>query len=356
MAQEKILNVGVLGCGPIAQAGHFESCAKARNARLYAICDSADDLLGRMAAVWQPEKTFSGYDAMLDDPGVDAVIIATADAFHVELSKQALLAGKHVLCEKPLATTVEEAEELAAVARAGDRLFQVGHMKRHDGGIQAAHSFVKNEMGGLAAYKGWYCDHSHRYTLTDAVQPRMFASAKKRKPAVDPKADLEQYYLLAHGSHLVDTAIFIAGPIEAVRARFLKRGGMHAWFADVLFADGALGHLDLSIGVRMDWHEGFSVYGENGSVLAKTYNPWLFKSTDADIFREAGAAWTRPLAPDGHFYRRQLEAFADAVLDGAPQSGTTAAEGVMVVKTLAAIRASTRTGSWIAVADAGGSV
>jgi predicted dehydrogenase len=65
---ERRLKVGILGCGPIAQAAHFESAAKARNADLYAICDVADDLRERMAATHAPEKSFSDYDAMLADP------------------------------------------------------------------------------------------------------------------------------------------------------------------------------------------------------------------------------------------------------------------------------------------------
>lgn len=92
------LKVGVLGCGPIAQAAHFESCAKARNADLYAICDVAPDLLERMAWTHKPERTFSTYEAMLADPDVEAVIVATSDAFHVEALIAALAAGKHVLC------------------------------------------------------------------------------------------------------------------------------------------------------------------------------------------------------------------------------------------------------------------
>ena len=48
--EDRLLRVGVLGCGPIAQAAHFESCTKARNAMLWAICDVADDLHGRMSA------------------------------------------------------------------------------------------------------------------------------------------------------------------------------------------------------------------------------------------------------------------------------------------------------------------
>lgn len=353
---EEKLRVGVLGCGPIAQAGHFESCAKAKNAELYALCDSADDLRERMAAVWEPRKAYASYQDMLDDPKVEAVIIAAADAFHVDLSLQALRAGKHVLCEKPLAVTVRDARELADAARAGDRVFQVAHMKRFDGGIQAAKDFVDREIGERVAYKGWYCDHSHRYTLTDAVQPKILQSAQKRRPAVDPKTDLEQYYLLAHGSHLVDTALFLMGKLESVEAKFLHRGGVHCWFVDVVFEDGALGHLDLSIGVRMDWHEGFNLYGRNGSVLAKTYNPWLFKSSDVDIFREADVAWTRPLAPDGHFYRRQLEAFADTIRNNAPMTAATADDGAHIVAALAAIRESTRTGKRVGVADAAGSV
>ncbi|MEZ4629538.1 MAG: Gfo/Idh/MocA family oxidoreductase [Deinococcales bacterium] len=85
------VRVGVLGCGPIAQYAHFESCIKARNADLYAICDVAQDLLHRMAASYQPQKSYQDYDEMLADPDIDAVIIATSDAFHVPASMKRLL-------------------------------------------------------------------------------------------------------------------------------------------------------------------------------------------------------------------------------------------------------------------------
>src|SRR3954467_9958359 len=103
---ERRLRIGVLGAGPIAQAAHFESCTKARNADLYAICDVADDLRERMAWTHGPEKSYADFDSMLADPQLDAVIVATADAFHVEATTRALEAGKHVLCEKPLGVTV----------------------------------------------------------------------------------------------------------------------------------------------------------------------------------------------------------------------------------------------------------
>ena len=99
----------MLGAGPIAQFAHFDAVRKARNAELYAICDVAPDLLARMNAVHEPRTTFSDYDAMLADDAVDAVIIATSDAFHVPAALRALAAGKHVLVEKPVGTSVEEA-------------------------------------------------------------------------------------------------------------------------------------------------------------------------------------------------------------------------------------------------------
>ena len=342
--QDRLLRVGVLGCGPIAQAAHFESCTKAANAELYAICDVAEDLRTRMAATHAPQKTFADYDEMLADPDLEAVIIATSDAFHVPAAIRALEAGKHVLCEKPLGVDVESVEELKkVVARTGKRL-QVGHMKRFDAGLQAAKDFIDTGMGEMVALKAWYCDSTHRYAATDAVQPLIVTSRSAKKPAGDPKADLQRYYMLAHGSHLVDVARYFAGPIRAVEARFSQRGGIRCWFVDVEFENGVLGHLDLTVAVRMDWHEGFQIYGENGSVLGKTYNPWYYRSSEVDIFHEAEGGSRRVLGADGHFYRRQLEGFSDVILKGAKMTGADIDDGIASVRAMVAIARSAETG------------
>ena len=352
--EERRLKVGVLGCGPIAQAAHFESCTKARNADLYAICDVAPDLLERMAWTHQPEKTFSDYTAMLADPELDAVIVATSDAFHVPASIAALEAGKHVLSEKPVGIGVEEVETLRSAVAASGKVLQVGHMKRFDAGLEAAKAFIDTEMGEMLALKAWYCDSTHRYPMTDAVQPLIVTSKQARRPAADPKADLQRYYMLAHGSHLVDTARYFGGEIVEVEARFSERFGARCWFVDLAFANGTLGHLDLTVSVRMDWHEGFQIYGEHGSVLGKTYNPWYYKSSDVDIFREKDGATTRVLGADGHFYRRQLEGFADVILKGAPMRGADIEDGVASVRAMIAIAQSVREGRAVRLADVKG--
>ncbi|WP_448950350.1 Gfo/Idh/MocA family protein [Labrys neptuniae] len=352
--EERRLRVGVLGCGPIAQAAHFESCTKARNADLHAICDVAPDLLERMAWTHKPAKTYADYAAMLADPEIEAVIVATSDAFHVPASIAALQAGKHVLSEKPVGIGIEEVETLREVVKASGKVLQVGHMKRFDAGLEAAKVFIDTEMGEMLALKAWYCDSTHRYPMTDAVQPLIVTSSQARKPAADPKADLQRYYMLAHGSHLVDTARYFGGEITEVEARFSERFGARCWFVDVAFANGTLGHLDLTVAVRMDWHEGFQIYGERGSVLGKTYNPWYYKSSDVDIFREKDGATTRVLGADGHFYRRQLEGFADTILKGTPMRGADIEDGVACVRAMIAIAQSAREGRAVKLADVRG--
>ena len=352
--EAKRLRVGVLGAGQIAQAAHFESCTKARNADLTAICDLADDLRERMAIVHGAERTFKDYDAMLADPEIDAVIVATADQFHVPMSIRALEAGKHVLCEKPVGLDVEEVEALKRAVISSGKVFQVGHMKRFDAGLQAAKRFIDTEMGEMVALKAWYCDSTHRYAMTDAVQPLVVSSAQARKPAGNPKADLKRYYILGHGCHLIDTARYLGGDIVAVQARLSQRAGLWCWFVDVEFANGTLGHLDLTIAVRMDWHEGFQIYGKNGSIIGKTYNPWFYKSSDVDIFREADGATHRVLGADGHFYRRQLEGFADGLLKGAPMEGASIDDGLASVRAMVAIARSVESGRPVALADVSG--
>ena len=353
---DRRLNVGILGCGPIAQAGHFESVTKARNTDLYAICDIADDLVERFAVTHGARNAYTSYAEMLADPQLDAVIIATADVFHVPAALEALAAGKHVLCEKPLGGTLEEVQQLEAAVKKSGLKLQVGHMKRFDKGLQSAKDFVADEMGEMLAFKAWYCDSTHRYAMTDAVQPLIISSPARRAPDRDPKADLEQYYMLAHGCHLVDLARYLCGDIVEVQARHLQRFGAYSWFVDVGFANGALGHLDLTIAVRMDWHEGFQIYGQNGSVIAKIFNPWLFRSSEVDIFRETSGSSSRVLGADGHFYRRQLESFADAVLNDTSIRGADVADGVASVRAMLAIGQSARTGKPVRLADVTGAV
>ncbi len=355
--EERLLRVGVLGAGLIAQAAHLEACRKARNVELYALCDAAKDLVGKVASVYEPRKTFTDYDALLADENVEAIIVAVADQFHVPMTIRAVEAGKHVLVEKPLGVNVAECERLRDVVQARPGLHvQVGTMRRFDPGISFAHDFIRDEIGQLLALKAWYCDSVYRYQETDTLHPLILSSSQAKRPHGDPKANKFAYYLLGHGSHLVDIARYLGGEILAVRADHVEKFGAHSWFVSVEFANGALGHLDLTLPVRMGWHEGFQVYGENGSVLAKGYNPWYFKSCEVECFSMRDGQYRRPVGADGHTFRRQVEGFADVILNGAGITGAGVEDGLAALRTLSALSHSCKIGRRVLLSEAPGEI
>ena len=352
----RCLRIGVLGCGPIAQFAHLDACRKARNAELHAICDVAEDLLQRMADVHQPRTVYRDYDGMLADPQVEAVIVAIADQFHVSATSKALDAGKHVLVEKPLGTTVESCREVRDGASRSGLVVQIGNNRRFDPGIAFARRFIHEEMGGRIALKAWYYDSVYRYTMTDNLQPIPAASRKALRPEGDPKADRGRYFILTHCSHLVDTALFLGGPIVSVRARALERFGAYCWFIAVDYEDGSLGHLDLQIPVRGDFQEGFQVYGEHGSVTGRVYLPWFHKSSDVECFSTRDRQFHRVLGEDAHTYKLQIEGFAATILDGAPQAGADLDDGLAAMRAMVAIARSAETGELVALQDVNGGV
>lgn len=356
--ESRLLHVGVLGAGPIAQIGHLDACRKARNTKLYGLCDVAPDLLARVAAIHRPQRSFTRYADMLADPQVEAVIIGVADQFHVKLALRALDAGKHVLVEKPMGVTVEECEELRAAVVASGLVLQVGHNRRFDPGIIHARHFIQEEIGGLLSAQFWYYDSLHRYTMTDNLQPIIETSAQVLRPAGSPKADRRRYLMLAHGSHLTDTAHFLAqSAIVQVRSRLLERFERHCWFVDVSFADGSLGHLDLTITVAGDFEEGFRIHGEHGNVNGRLPLSWYHKAGHVECFSMENDLYVRPLGQDGYGYRRQLEGWADTILHGREQWGANVHDGLATMRAMAAIARSAHTGgSWVALETVTGGV
>ena len=354
--EAQLLRIGLLGCGPISQFAHFDACRKARNAELYAICDLSTELRQRMAIIHQPQVSYANFDDMLADPNVDAVIIAVADQFHVPLCKRAIAAGKHVLVEKPLGVSIEECEELRTLVESSSLIFQVGNNRRFDPGVAFARKFIQEEMGELMALKAWYCDSIHRYTMTDNLQPIPFTSPSAHKPEGNPKADKRRYFMLAHGSHLVDMARFLGNEIVSVQARLVEKFGAYCWFAAVDFADGSVGHLDLTVAVRGDFEEGFRIYGEHGSVNGRIYLPWFHKASEVECFSIKDDLYKRPIGQDAFTYKLQIEGFADAILHNRPMLGANIDDGIAAMRAMVALSQSAATGEGVRLSDVTGSV
>lgn len=120
----------------------------ARRSTVAAVAGRDPERVSAYAREWQIPTAHVGYDALLRDPAVDAVYIPLPNALHVEWTLRALDAGKHVLCEKPLALVPEDVDRVAAVARAQERVVAEAFMYRHEAVIARVLELLRDNAVG----------------------------------------------------------------------------------------------------------------------------------------------------------------------------------------------------------------
>ncbi|GAF10401.1 myo-inositol 2-dehydrogenase [Paenibacillus pini JCM 16418] len=163
------VRVAIIGAGSISES-HLNAYQNNPNAEIVAICDLNEERAKTVAQKYGAQKTYTDYQALLADPDVDAVSICTWNNLHAETSIAAVRAGKHVLVEKPLCRTVEEAHQIQQAVRESKAILQVGYVRRHDPNVELLQNFINNdEFGNLYYAKasilrrlgnpgGWFAD------------------------------------------------------------------------------------------------------------------------------------------------------------------------------------------------------
>ena len=101
--QSTPVRVAIIGAGQVSDFHHVPGLKLDPRAQLVAICDPNAELLAQRASQWNVGKTTTDFKTIVEDPNIDAVVIATPNFTHQEISNAAAKAGKHVMCEKPLA-------------------------------------------------------------------------------------------------------------------------------------------------------------------------------------------------------------------------------------------------------------
>jgi predicted dehydrogenase len=123
---KRIIKVGVVGCGYWGP-NLIRNLRQSPDCQLQAICDMSEQRLRHMRRLHPDVATTNRFEDLLNDAGIDAVVIATPVRFHYEMAKACLNAGKHAFIEKPMARTVAEGEELVALAEQKGLVLMVGH-------------------------------------------------------------------------------------------------------------------------------------------------------------------------------------------------------------------------------------
>lgn len=147
-----VIRIGLIGCGII---GHFDTDAalKVPGIELAAVCDLYDDRLVRAKEVWGAQIfTTRDYREILQRKDIDAVLICTPDHWHDRISIDALNAGKHVYCEKPMVHHIEEGAAVIAAAKKSGKVFQVGSQRASSSGIHKAREWYESGVIGEINY------------------------------------------------------------------------------------------------------------------------------------------------------------------------------------------------------------
>jgi xylose dehydrogenase (NAD/NADP) len=140
----EVINWGVLGSATIARVCVIPAIQKAANGRLVALASRSPDTAGHLAAEFMIPRAYNSYDELLADPEIDAVYIPLPNHLHLPWTLKALQAGKHVLCEKPLALNAVEARQMAEAATQAGRLLMEAIMYRFHPRSQAIKALVSS--------------------------------------------------------------------------------------------------------------------------------------------------------------------------------------------------------------------
>jgi predicted dehydrogenase len=336
------LRVLLVGAGRAGLVHGRNFAAGVPGARLAAIADPDEGALRRAAGELGCEQAFTDASAAVEDDGVDAVVIASPTFSHAEIALAALSAGKHVLCEKPLATSLEEAADVAAAVEEAGRVFVMGFMRRFDTGfVRAAERIAAGEIG----------------------RPLLVRSTG-RGPGLPPEWAWDPAVsggLIAEvNSHDLDTIRWLSGQeFDSVHAlgRAAKRPDIAArypGFIDLVVAafelnGGALAQLDGACPAGYGYDARVEVYGSEGVVFAG--DPLAHATR---VVRREGAtadpvpSW-RTVFADA--YRAEDAHFAAACL-GAEKPRASVEDGVRALEAVIAVNRSLTDGRPVSVEGA----
>ncbi|PPA69844.1 Gfo/Idh/MocA family protein [Jeotgalibacillus proteolyticus] len=149
----KKVRVGIIGCGSITKHRHFPEYTANPHVEIAAFCD-LNEARAKSFADQSEANVYTSYKELLSDPSIDAVSVNLPNALHAPVTIDALKAGKHVLCEKPMATSIEEADEMIETAKANGKNLMIGHNQRFVASHEKARTYIQEgKLGNVYSFR-----------------------------------------------------------------------------------------------------------------------------------------------------------------------------------------------------------
>lgn len=337
------IKVGVIGTGSISNF-HIQAYLDNPDVELYAFCDINREQLDKMGEKYGVERRFTDCEEMLKLPELDAVSVCTWNSAHAPCTIAALNAGKHVICEKPMATCAKDAREMEEAAKRNGKLLMIGFVRRYGNDCAVLSDFINSgSLGDIYYAKATY--------LRRNGNPGGWFGDKSRSGG-GPLIDL--------GVHVIDLTRYVMGnpkPVSVYGATFHKLGSrsnikgakdynsVSAGAGDICdvedlvtalirYDNGAVLQVEASFALNIKKDVGkIELFGTKGGAkiepeleLYTEMNDYLTDVTFAD-----------PTALDFNgLFAKEIDHFVDCVRNGVPCKSP-ASDGVEIMRILDAV-------------------
>ncbi|UCF70072.1 MAG: Gfo/Idh/MocA family oxidoreductase [candidate division WOR-3 bacterium] len=293
---KKGLNIGVVGCGAHAQIAHLPFITKHSECRLSAICDSDPRKIDHLGSKYGITKRYLDFQEIVQDPEIDALVIATPNYLHVPMSVAALKYGKHVLCETPMALNLREAREMVRIAKRAESKFVLAMNNRLRPDVQILKKFIReSELGEIYYAKAGWLIGTREWILS----PVRLESLSTGGGA-----------FLSLGVHLLDIALYLLSNkrpkniFSSVHRKEAEADVEDTAMCIINFKDGAL--LTIEVGWSLLFEKDFlycNVFGNRGAALLNPLK--IQKELHGELFN------VTPTIAQKNIYRTSYESQID---------------------------------------------
>ncbi len=272
MSDTSTIRIGIISAGGMARA-HVNALRNIDGVEITAICDPDEERVKEVSAALGIPFASNCHKDVIARDDVDAVVVSSPDFDHAYQSVDALSAGKHVMCEKPMVTTLDECRGIVAAADASDALFMVGQVCRFSPGFVTGKRIVdEGTIGELFLVESEY---AHDYTHVEGHGGWRIDPARPRYP------------FLGGACHAVDLVRWVGGqPTQAFA--FSNRLSLKDWPVDDCYAavfkfdSGAIGKVICSVGCKRDYTMRSVFWGTKGTVICDNRRDFI------EVFIEGG--------------------------------------------------------------------
>ena len=332
----RTLRFAVAGIGGMGRA-HIEGIRRNALAELAAVFDINEEFVRQCAADCGLDRYYTDFDRMLAEEEIDVVIVCTPDQVHRDYTVKSLRAGKHVLCEKPMAQTVEDCREMVKAADETGMKLMIGQVCRKAPGFLKAKELVDSgTIGELFFVESEYAHDYSRIPGKGGWQWR-----------TDPV--LLRHPVIGGGCHAIDLLRWIAGNPSEVFA-YANHKMLPSWPVDdctvavMKFPRGVIGKVMCSVGCKRTYTMRTCLYGSKGTIICDNTSPDI--TVMREILDDDGNYVTTdtekiPVDINNHNVASEIEELIDCIVHDKPvptdgrEGASTVAVGAAIVESAA---------------------